>query len=148
MLADDWNRRFHSFDGEVKVAFAVNAAKHREGYAESWRLPRTAKLSSCLTAEHFNGSSTFTTIDTFVIEIDPFNRPTVAGKVDGTSTGSFRESVTHWGCEGFIVSEGYNHIGNFDRRIPNPHLKLFKPAFASADIDSIVIIPEIHLTLT
>jgi len=48
MLADDWNRRFHSFDGEVKVAFAVNAAKHREGYAESWRLPRTAKALKLL----------------------------------------------------------------------------------------------------
>ena len=94
----------------VKVAFAINASKHREEIRESKRLPRTAKPSSHLTAEHFNDSFTFTTIDTFVIEIDPLNGPTFAGEVDGAGARSFRKSVTDCGFEGLIVSEGYNHI--------------------------------------
>ena len=41
-----------------------------------------------------------------------------------------------------------DHIRDFDGRILDRNPKLFKPAFAFADIDLVVIIFEIHLTLT
>jgi hypothetical protein len=72
----------------------------------------------------------------------------LAGEVDDTAAGSFREFMPQFGLEGFIVSKCHDHIRDFDRCIFNPNLNLPKPALASAHIDLVVIISEIHLTLT
>ena len=64
------------------------------------------------------------------------------------ASGSFREFMPQFGLEGCIVAKCHEHIIDFDRRILYPNLKLFKPALASAHVDPVVIIFEIHLTLT
>jgi hypothetical protein len=101
-----------------------------------------------LTREHCNSSFAFTAIDAPVVEIDSPNGSTVAREVDDTAAGSFRESMAQVGLEGFIVSKCHDHIRDFDRCISNSNLNLSKPPLASAHIDLVVIIFEIHLTLT
>jgi len=105
-------------------------------------------MSSSLTPEHFYSSFAFAAIGALVIEIDALNGSTFAGEVDDLAAGSFRESMPQFGFEGLIIFKCYDHIIDFDRSIFNPNLQLSKSAIASAYIDPVVIIFEIHLLLT
>jgi hypothetical protein len=101
-----------------------------------------------LTPEHFNSSFALAAVDALVIELDPLDGSTFAGKVDDLAAGSFRESSSHFRLEGFIIFKCYDHIMDFDRCIFDPNLQLSKPALPSAHVDAVVIISEIHLLLT
>jgi hypothetical protein len=123
---------------------------------DSDRPRETPKVSASLTSSdkrlltpaHFNSSFAFAAIDALVIEIDSLDGSTFAGEVDDTAPGSLREFMPQFRLEGCIVAKCHDHIMDFNRRILNPNLKLFKPALASAHVDLVVIISEIHLTLT
>jgi hypothetical protein len=115
----------------------------------------TPKVSVSLTndkrvlpPEHFNSSFAFAAIDTLVIEIDSLDGSTFAGEVDDLAAGSFRESMPQFGFEGLIIFKCYDHVIDFDRGIFNPNLQLSKSALASAHVDPVAIIFEIHLLLT
>ena len=114
---------------------------------KSRHLPRKQRQQA-LTAEHFDNSFAFATIDAFVSEIDPLNRSSIAGKIDDSGAGSLIKAVTQRGFESLIVFEGHDHIGNFDGRIFDSQLKLFEAAFVPAYVYLVVIVSEIHLTLT
>jgi hypothetical protein len=98
-----------------------------------------------LTAQHFNNSFAFATIDTSVSEIDALDRSPLAGEIDDSCAGALIKAVAHAGFEGLIVFEDHNHIENFDRRIFDSQLKLLEAAFMPADIYLVVIVSKIYL---
>ena len=105
-------------------------------------------LSKGLPTQHLNGSFALPAVDAFVTEIDALYRSTVAGKVDGFCAGPLFEAVTQRGLESFVILEGNDHIGDLYRSVFDPQLKLLKATFASAYVDLIVVIFEIHLAAT